>query len=347
MPLWSPRKVARRGSAGFTLIELLVVIAIIAILIALLLPAVQQAREAARRMQCRNNLKQLGIALHNYHSAQSCFPPSTMQVQGFHNGTLGEFFAWGTLAMLAPYVENSSVYDTMNLEQPLYVSGGGGSYGYKISDANKLAAGTIETLYLCPSDSSSPVSSDYEVNGLAPANYAACVGTGANGGTPFQTDGMFYAASRIRVADITDGTSNTAAMSECLLGAGPERHSGTMPPGGEQTSYAYTAGAVSDSACAGASQWNSTNHKGFLWAVGELRTTAYNHYYGPNSRLPDCIGYDSAYATTGWHAARSRHTGGVNLLLADGSARFVSENIDIGIWRALATRAGGEVIGEY
>ncbi len=106
---------------------------------------------------------------------------------------------------------------------------------------------------------------------------------------------------------------------------------------------------MSDSACASAGLWNSTNNKGFLWLVGELRCTAYNHYYTPNQAIWDCIGYDAnnGYATTGWHGACSLHPEGVNLTLADGSVRFVSSSINALIWRGLATRAGGEANSEY
>lgn len=337
---------------GFTLIELLVVIAIIAVLIALLLPAVQQAREAARRTQCKNNLKQLGLALHNYESSHRVYPASAMNPGGFN-------YVWSAHAMLAPYLEQSNVYNSADTGQPIYISGGTGSYGFKIPDVNKLAAGTKVPLFLCPSDFSEAVSSDYEVQNLGPVNYAVCLGTGGVSrnsrnpndsgtmGSSYETNGMFYAASRIGPGQITDGLSNTAAMSECLLGAGPERFSGPMPSEGPQRVYAYPFGPISEAACASATRWNETNRKGFLWAAGELRTTAYNHHYPPNPPQPDCIGSDPNSTGAGWHAARSNHTGGVNLLLADGSVRFASDSIDLGIWQGISTRNGGEVVADF
>lgn len=333
---------------AFTLIELLVVIAVIGILIALLLPAVQAAREAARRTQCINQLKQLGVALHNYHDVKRQFPPSTMQDAGYENGTLGEFFAYGALAMLMPYMEGGNVYNTMNMSEPLYVPGSGSS-GYSISAANMRAAGTLVPLLLCPSDASRSVSSDYGVSQLGSANYAACIGTGRNFGSPFDTDGIFYATSKTKAADVTDGLSNTAAFSECRLGLYQENATGALPGGDMQAVYAMIYGPVSNSACASAGLWNSTNNKGFLWLVGELRCTSYNHYYTPNQAIWDCIGYDAnnGYATTGWHGARSLHPEGVNLTLADGSVRFVSSSINALIWRGLATRSGGEANSEY
>lgn len=339
---------AEERSRGFTLVELLVVIAIIGILIALLLPAVQAAREAARRTQCNNNLKQIGVALQNYHDAVRRFPPSTMQATpqtgGMQNGTLGEFYDFGSLALLMPYMEGTSVYNTMDMRQAVYVPGGGGSAGYNIAPVNMRAAGTLVPMFLCPSDLFKSVSSDYGVTNLGPVNYAACVGTGMNFGSPFNTDGPFYAQSATSAADLLDGLSNTAAFSECRLGTGPENYSGSMPGNDVQSIFAMLYSQVSDAACASAGLWNVDNNKGFLWMVGELRCGAYNHYYTPNQAIWDCIGFDAnnGFATTGWHAARSNHPRGVNLTRADGSVGFISSDIDLLVWRALSTRAGGE-----
>lgn len=337
-------------SRGFTLIELLVVIAIIGILVALLLPAVQAARESARRTTCVNNLKQLGIALHNYHDTLKRFPPSTMQATpqtgGFENGTLGEFYAFGSLALLMPYMEGNSLYNTMDFRYPIYVPGGTGSDGFNIAPINMPAAKTLVPVLLCPSDMFKSVSSDYGVTNLGPVNYAACIGSGLNFGSPFATDGPFYAQSSTSSADLLDGLSNTAAFSECRLGTGPENVAGPMPGKDIHSIYAMNFGPVSDAACASAGFWNSNNNKGFLWLAGELRCTSYNHYYTPNQVIWDCIGYDpdNGYATTGWHAARSNHPSGVNLTMADGSVRFVNTDINVFVWRAMATRAGKEAL---
>jgi len=166
-------------------------------------------------------------------------------------------------------------------------------------------------------------------------------------GSTYDTDGMFYAASRVRHGHITDGLSNTAAFSECLLGQGPERFSGPMPAEGVKRVYAYPFSGISESSCASATRWNETNRKGFLWAAGEIRTTAYNHHYPPNPPQVDCIASDANSTGAGWHAARSNHTGGVNLMLGDGSGRFVSDNVDLAVWRGLSTRAGGEVVADF
>jgi len=349
---------------AFTLIELLVVIAIIAVLIALLLPAVQQAREAARRTQCKNNLKQLGLALHNYLDANLVFPMSTLQFAGLELGGLSDDYQWGFLPRLAPYMDQANIYNSLNLNGPLYDS----NNSNQIRPENQKAASTLVPAFLCPSDASQSFDSNYGVASLAPTNYAICIGTGlapANdtAGSQFNADGIVYACSATNSAHITDGLSNTAIVSECLLGTTPSSNGagavfgapGVVPTGGVQRNYAYladflgSAGPVSDANCASATAWNFEDPKGFLWLSGEPRVGSYNHYYGPNSPKYDCISEfgTTNYNTYGWHAARSQHIGGVNLTLADGSGRFVSNNIDMTVWRALATRAGGEVLGNF
>ena len=335
---------------GFTLIELLVVIAIIGVLVSLLLPAVQQAREAARRTQCKNNLKQLGLALHNYLDVANQFPPSNMQLKGVENGNLSDNYAWGWLAMVSPYLDQGNLYNSLNMSLPLYDP----NNGNKISVPNQQAAGTIVSTLLCPSDVARSVSSDYGVKALAPTNYAVCTGTGMDQPSPqlgsqYNTDGMFYAFSRVSTANVTDGLSNTVAVSECLLGTSTENVFGPMPSGGPHRIYAWLVSSpLSDAACAAPDAWNLQNNKGFLWLSGELRISAYNHYYGPNPGAWDCISeLPPTYDTYGWHAARSQHTGGVNVTMGDGSGRFISNNIDLKLWRALSTRQGGEVNGEF
>jgi prepilin-type N-terminal cleavage/methylation domain-containing protein len=337
---------------GFTLIELLVVIAIIAILMALLLPAVQQAREAARRAECKNNLKQLGIALHNYESTHRTFPPNLVPGGTNYRYSAGN---WGVLAYLNPYLEQTAVYNLMNLNAPTYAP----VSPFDIADPNnRIAAGTIVPLFLCPSDRGVSVSSGYGVANLAPTNYVANQGTGLNvtpagnrHGSPYDADGVFFADSRVRIADITDGTSNTACMSESLLGDGAESASGPTPPADVQRVYAWLSpvDTMSDAACASPSLWNLQRRRQFAWYSGEIRCASYNHYYIPNVNTWDCVSNAPSLGFTaiGWKAARSQHEGGVHLLLCDGSVRFVSENINGPTWRALATRAGNEIIGEF
>jgi prepilin-type N-terminal cleavage/methylation domain-containing protein/prepilin-type processing-associated H-X9-DG protein len=331
---------------AFTLIELLVVIAIIAVLIGLLLPAVQKIREAAARVQCQNNLKQIALAMHNYASARGHFPPA---FKG--EGAPAYFDSWSALAELNPYLEQTAIYHRMDLSVPTYES----TIPFNITAANQFAVQQTVKLFLCPSDKMQPVTIGpaYGVPVLGPTNYAACNGSGGNGGSPWDADGAFIAKRVMRIADITDGTSNTAMLSESTLGEGTESASGPQPPAPLPTVYAYLSGQpLSEDACARATLWNYQRLRGFLWASGEIRCASYNHYFSPNTAQADCVTFDvrpgpARFTALGWRAARSRHSGGVNLALCDGSVRFVADAIDLAVWRALATRAGNEALTDF
>lgn len=341
--------------SAFTLIELLVVIAIIGVLIALLLPAVQKVREAANRTSCKNNLKQLGLALHNYESTTKQFPPAfkaNVPTSGPFAGLPAYFFSWSALAQLNPYLEQTNIYNAMDLTQPIYMPP-----TFNISPANQFAIQQIVPTFLCPSDRMEPVSVAYGEPIIGPTNYAVCIGTGTtNGGPPFgspwNADGMFRAKKPTRIASVTDGLSHTAAMSESLLGDGDENAVGPIP-GDPQLVYAYTGFGtpLNDANCASATQWNIENRRGFMWATGEIRCGSYNHYYTPNAKIYDCISNDltpgeGMFTSIGFRAARSRHPGGVNLLLGDGSVQFITDNVDLTTWRALSTSSGAEVLTE-
>ena len=337
-------------SAAFTIVELLVVVAIVGVLVALLLPAIQSAREAARRTQCLNNLKQLGVALHNCVSAEKRLPPGsvarTYADQPDHPQT---FYRWSSLAHLLPYMENQSVRDLLDLSLPLYMPGA----GYPIAARNKSGVAQVLPEFLCPSDLGQPVKTEW-----GPTNYVACAGSGAGGGTPFETDGVFYVNSETTFAQLGDGSSHTVALSESLLGEDTQLEANSGFAGvTPERNYKFTLGfsAVSDltdARCNATKSYNSTmgngnDPRGFAWCSGEYRCALYNHYYPPNAANFDCITsvtVDSTippkklYSAYGWRTARSLHPSGVNMLLADGSVQFNANEIDLVVWRSLSTR---------
>jgi prepilin-type processing-associated H-X9-DG protein len=261
------------------------------------------------------------------------------------------FFSWGVLARLTPYLEQTSVYNSMDLGKPLYL---GTSPNYFVPAPNDFAVRTKVNLFLCPLDKMTSVSGGYGIEAFGPTNYAFCTGSGMNGGSPYDADGIFYANSTTRMLDITDGTSNTIAISESVLGDGAEN--ADLAPSGPhdiQTAYGFLySGGLSDTGCQSPNKWNVSNLRGFQWVSGEYRCSSYNHYYPPNYSQPDCFSYipsgppDRLYTAIAWRAARSWHLGGVNAALADGSVRFVSENISVDAWRALSTRAGSELVSD-
>ena len=311
---------ARRS--GFTLIELLVVIAIIAILIALLVPAVQKVREAAARTQCTNNLKQFGLAAHNFHDALKKLPP------GRDNND------FSTHAYLLPYMEQDSIYKTIDF-----------TVSYK-NAVNNTARGATVPVFLCPSDPNNLMIP----NGWAATNYRAnqgsgilwgAVGTGSNVGMP-PPNGPFYENSKHRLTDITDGTSNTAMFSEHLVGdfsnaIGSDRLD-TFQPG---THPSTPDQAVADCAAVNVNNLGAQGRSdvGAPWLQGYHSTTIYFHVGLPNTR--SCMYPPGRIATT----ANSNHTNGVNVTLCDGSVRFVSNAISLATWRAVGSRDENEVLG--
>ncbi len=326
---------------AFTLIELLVVIAIIAILIALLLPAVQAAREAARRIQCVNNLKQMGLGLHNYHSSWNSFPVGFLYAyQGVLADSSASQYRWSVLAQMANQLEQTNLFNALNFAFPIgHKPASGGSLFWPFYPANTTGMATEVALFLCPSDTFPPPAA-----GTGPGNYAFCSGDGSGGGDATNADGVFILGVANSIAGITDGTSQTAAGSEGTLGiAGPysQTTSTPIPSPLSRAMARMEAGPLTDAGCAAATDGWLLN-RGYGWWDGNYQNTLYNHYLTPNSATADCI----VYHNPGWKAARSLHPGGVNLLYCDGHIVFAKNTVNPAVWRAVATRAGGEVVAE-
>ena len=335
-------RICRRPDArAFTLVELLVVIAIVGTLVALLLPAIQSVRESARRAHCNNNLKQLGLALLNYESARHRFPPGADSKPDPTNplGTPYNFFRWSVLAHLTPYLEQSAAYKSLDLSVPLYGA------NQQVVDQNKAGVALVLPEFLCPSDRGTRV-----IPNFGPSNYTACTGSGAGGGTPFDTDGIFYINSHTRIRDITDGMSKTVAMSESVLGETNNPAPGTAQTAADpRMAYVFAkAVPLTVDSCNSSISWNYQDPRGFAWVNGEYRCALYNHYWGPNSANFDCISalvtgpLTEIYAAYGWRTARSFHPGGVNVLLADGSVHFVPDGVNSMIWLEISTRNNSE-----
>ena len=308
-----------RRDAGFTLVELLVTIAIISVLMALLLPAVQQGREAARRLSCRNNLKNIGLALHNYHDAHGSFP------FGFD----GHETLWS--AMILPQIEQGALYDGL-----IFQESGPGQWD---SDSpNERAACTLIPLYRCPT---MPVAEHLDDNpsgslmeGRVPVSYRASSGSngwsdaaatipadapaGAVSLDSLRLDGIFFGASRTRLADVIDGATNTVLVAESYTDP-------LFLKDGQAMDY-WQLGAPQTGT------WFPGGNGGTEFSEGIGST-------GPrmNSRLDQSVPGAVMEVSFG-----SYHTGGAAFCLADGSARFISENIDLELYRALGSRSGGE-----
>ena len=316
----------RTRRRGFTLIELLVVIAIIAVLIALLLPAVQQAREAARRTMCKNNLKQLGLALHGYHDTMLVLPPA-------HIGrcTTPRLNATG-LTMLLPYIDQGAIYGQYNSNgsATTFVSTGGAAVADDpTTNGNAALIKTVLQAFLCPSDSANPASaatgSNYGISstnsgrGGAKTNYdfitygSAYISTCEDwGSTASSVRRMFGDNSRCTLTDVKDGTSNTVMM-------------------GETTRDVYNGGT------------NAWGYRG--WVMVGLDLAAYPINQWTYFSVPPVVNPPGKLAS--WAYSGSLHTGGAHYLLADGSVRFISENIDTVTRQRLAYMSDGQVVGEF
>ncbi len=293
---------------GFTLLELLTAVAVVGVLFGLLLPAVQKARAAAAATACRNNLRQFGLALHNHHAAVGRFPLG-------RGGPAPLVFSAHAQAL--PYLEQEAVGARLDFTTPpaSYTAGPVSYDGSK----NSPAAASVVRVFVCPAD---PAGGRVPGSAYGGTAYAVCAGSTG----PLATaDGAFGVGTGRRLDDLTDGTSGTVLASERPLGDGFVELPGATDP--------------TPAACAAGTGRNS--ERGSKWVMGNYGNTLYNHALPPNAAESDCT---NATQQTGRIAARSRHPGGVNVLFADGAVRLVTGAVEVDVWRALATRAGGETL---
>jgi prepilin-type N-terminal cleavage/methylation domain-containing protein/prepilin-type processing-associated H-X9-DG protein len=369
----------RRG--GFTLIELLVVIAIIAVLIALLLPAVQAAREAARRMQCVNNLKQIGLALHNYHSSNDSFAPGGLLGYRYDTKAYNLNGTYGPFARILGHLEQQALYNAINfsLESDQDVYG---------TAANSTVTVTRLSTFLCPSDT--PPS--YVGTGTAPINaltapgnnYFASLGSSLEWGGyrgpisgPAQTpggppNGLFNSGgAAIGINSILDGTSNTVACGEWRTGSGVRASAslriaiptdiimvGTYPAGVSRNTptVSMPSATLANSLsvwlqlCASnagnpAMRFNKSTTLGEAWGLGLPGYSLGNLLVPPNPKTPNCnVASSNAVNQPGVYGLSSYHSGGANVLFADGSVKFLKDSTASPVIWALGSRAGGEIV---
>jgi prepilin-type processing-associated H-X9-DG protein len=272
------------------------------------------------------------------------------------------FYRWGVLAFLTPFLEQTSVCNTLNFSFPIYVRTSTFP-GTGISPPNTTVVGTMVGLFLCPSDRMQKITTTDGFLGaayrdFAPTNYDFCAGDGANGGDLATPDGSFRVNAMTRVAEVTDGLSNTPFGSESLLGRGVAdtipNVPGTAPPNSADRLFlnAHWQGtataSVNPTNCLAATSLSA--ERMFSWVDGSYSYGLYAHHHPPNALTLDCITVlhdtqgNNLALSQGWKGARSRHPGGANVLFGDGSVHFAKSSIDPVAWGAVATRAGGEVI---
>jgi prepilin-type N-terminal cleavage/methylation domain-containing protein/prepilin-type processing-associated H-X9-DG protein len=342
----APWREGRNKTRGFTLIEATVATSIIGILAALLLPAIQSAREAARRAQCTSNLRQIGLGLNAYYSAYDRFPydfpylaNAPWASQSWPKTERDQYCS--VIVRMLPYLDQSPLFAGVNFSFETHAI----SYP-AVHPANVTVAGTAIGILWCPSDELS-----FPPNGT---NYRANYGVGPqpmqNAEGPDSGNGFLTFPSCLSASSFADGLSTTVAFSERLKGSGQfspknaERDLGNLDavPYGSMNTADY---ALSACALASVLDFPKFVDAGYGWFLSGRTYTTYCHAQQPNGSIPDCVsaGMDG-YGHFGITSARSHHRGGVNALLADGSVRYVKETISRAVWRALGTRNGGEIV---
>jgi prepilin-type N-terminal cleavage/methylation domain-containing protein len=334
-----------RTRRGFTLVELLVVIAIIGVLVALLLPAVQSAREASRRMKCANHLKQIGLALQNYESSYKILPMGTMNIAG---GVVGQIANNSSPhPMLLPYLELSAAHNLFD-------------FSVDINQAAKNQGAREQRIALLSCPSQPPVrpfvlAAPQCPSGCGMTNYMQSLGNNANYAS---NDGPFGRRFGARFAEIADGLSNTGFFAEIILGPATNSGATMVVAAGNRDDYAVATDVSFGSWDGGAGGGDVVavpecdNRATPAWAYrgkqyyrGVVVTSYYSHTLTPNSKRRDCIrgtGLDRGHM-----AARSYHPAGINIVLGDGSVRFANNSVADVVWRALGSRNGGDVVGDF
>jgi prepilin-type N-terminal cleavage/methylation domain-containing protein/prepilin-type processing-associated H-X9-DG protein len=354
-----PMQTRHSKQVGFTLIELLVVIAIIAVLIALLLPAVQSAREATRRMQCTNNLKQFGLALHNYAGAFNCLPFGKGDNYMDEIPMAPIYARWSTHSQILSFVEQSPLFNNINFNLPPetpFMDTYNMGFMPAFQDPNRensTVSRIVVATFLCPSDPAGAVgppgwnggNSYYGNEGSWLCD--CCQQTPSTIAPGYLPQGPLYNRSCVNLASMTDGTSQTAFFSE--------RRRGQGTPDIKNDLYSMDTAMTIDQTwqmCTGLDMTMAmplTNWMGATWVIGDMSCSTYNHVGTPNARSCASMGGGMMMGSMANMAVQlppsSAHPGGVNVLLGDGSVRFIKDNVALATWRALSTRNGGEIVG--